>query len=128
MGLAITYMGYSHIMALPDRTPEMVELFWTYNTPNVVMMTVAWFLPMCRLRMDANGHMARLLANLTACGFGIYMIHYYFVYTGFCVGEWLGIPAPLRIPFSAVVILVCSWSIVAMLRHLMGKSARYLLG
>lgn len=128
VGLATTYMGYSHIMALPDRTPEMVELFWTYNTPNVVMMTVAWFLPTCRLRMDANGHMARLLANLTACGFGIYMIHYYFVYTGFCVGEWLGIPAPLRIPFSAVVILVCSWSIVAMLRHFMGKSARYLLG
>lgn len=127
-GLAITYTGYSHIMALPDRTPEMVELFWTYNTPNVVMMTLAWFLPICRLRMDAHGLMARLLANLTACGFGIYMIHYYFVYLGFRMGDWLGIPAPLRIPFSAAVILACSWSIVATVRHIMGRPSRYLLG
>lgn len=127
-GLAITYTGYSHIMALPDRTPEMVELFWTYNTPNVVMMTLAWFLPVCRLRMDAHGLMARLLANLTACGFGIYMIHYYFVYLGFRMGDWLGIPAPLRIPFSAAVILACSWSIVAAVRHIMGRKSRYLLG
>lgn len=128
VGTAITYMGYSHIMSLPDRTPEMVELFWTYNTPNVVMMTVAWFLVICRMRINAHGRMAALLANLTTCGFGIYMIHYYFVYLGFCMGEWLGIHTPLRIPFSAVVILACSWSIVAIARRLMGKSSRYMFG
>lgn len=127
-GMTVTYMGYSHIMALPNRTPEMVELFWTYNTPNVVMMTVAWFLPVCRMRIDAHGRAARMLANLTSCGFGIYMIHYYFVYLGFRTGEWLGIPTPLRIPFSAVVILACSWTIVAVARRVMGKSSRYLLG
>lgn len=127
-GLAITYAGYTHIMDMPERTPEMVELFWTYNTPNVVMMTVAWFLIVCRLRIDANGRVARWLASLTACGFGIYMIHYYFVYLGFCMGEWMGIPDALRIPFSALVILTCSWSIVAVARRLMGKASRYLLG
>lgn len=127
-GLAITYTGYSHIMDMPERTPEMVELFWTYNTPNVVMMTVAWFLIVCRLRIDANGRVARWLASLTACGFGIYMIHYYFVYLGFCMGEWMGIPNALRIPFSALVILTCSWSIVAVAHRFMGKASRYLLG
>lgn len=127
-GLAVTYMGYSHIMAMPDRTPEMVELFWTYNTPNVAAMTVAWFLPLYRLRIHPHGRVAGLLASLTACGFGIYMIHYYFVYLGFCTGRWLGVPAPLRIPFSAVVILTCSWSIVALVRRIMGRPAHYLLG
>lgn len=128
IGFTVTYGGYSHIMALPERTPEMVELFWTYNTPNVLIMTVAWFLPVFRLQINRNGLTARLLANLTACGFGIYMIHYYFVYTGFHIGQWLGIPAPLRIPFSAVVILGCSWSIVAVFQRLMGKPSRYLFG
>lgn len=127
-GLAITHAGYSHIMAMSERTPEMVELFWTYNTPNVVMMTVAWFLIVCRLRINANGRVARWLASLTTCGFGIYMIHYYFVYLGFCMGEWMGIPDALRIPFSALVILTCSWSIVAVARRLMGKASRYILG
>ncbi len=128
VGFVITFAGQSYIMALPDRTPEMVELFWTYNTPNVAMMTVAMFLLVCQPGINAQGRIARLLSNLTACGFGIYMIHYYFVYLGFCMGEWLGIPTPLRIPFSAVVILVCSWSIVAVLRRIIGKASRYLLG
>ncbi len=127
-GFAITYAGYSHIMALPDRTPEMVELFWTYNSPNVAMMTVAWFLLVCRIRINAQGRVARLLASLTACGFGIYMIHYFFVYLGFCAGEWLSIPTPLRIPLSAVVILACSWSIVAVAKRFLGKASRYILG
>ncbi len=128
IGYAITHSGYSHIMALPDRTPEMVELFWTYNTPNVAMMTAAWFLLLCRVRINPQSRAAHLLANLTTCGFGIYMIHYYFVYPGFCIGEWLGVPTPLRIPVSAVFILLCSWCIVAVAKRLMGKASRYVLG
>ncbi len=128
IGMSITYIGYSHVMAMPERTPEMVELFWTYNTPNVVMMTVAWFLLVCRIRIAADGYEARVLANLTACGFGIYMIHYFFVYLGFCMGDWMRVPTPLRIPFSAVVIFACSWTIVAVAHRLMGRASRYLFG
>ncbi len=128
IGAGITYTGYSHVMAQPSATPEMIELFWTYNSPNVAMMTIACFLLVCRVRIHPQGRTARLLANLTACGFGIYMIHYYFVYLGFCMGEWLHIPTPLRIPFSAVIILICSWGIVAVARPILGKSSRYILG
>ena len=28
-------------MALPTKAPEQIVLFWTYNTPNVAMMTMA---------------------------------------------------------------------------------------
>lgn len=128
IGMTITHFGYSHIMSLEDRTPEMVELFWTYNTPNVMMMSVAWFLLICRVRISPYGSAARLLANLTACGFGIFMIHYFFVYFGFIMGDWLHLPAPLRIPFSALIILACSWLIVAVVRRLMGSNSRYLMG
>ncbi len=128
IGAVITYIGYSYVMTLPSATPEMIELFWTYNSLNVVMMTVALFLVMCSVRINPKGRVANLLANLTTCGFGIYMIHYYFVYLGFCIGDWLHIPTPLRIPFSAVIILVCSWSIVAAARRILGKSFRYLFG
>ncbi|MGN0213538.1 MAG: acyltransferase [Muribaculaceae bacterium] len=129
IGMAVTYSGYSHVMSMPERTPEMVELFWTYNTPNVMMMTLAWFLTLSRVRISAESRVARLLANLTACGFGIYMIHYFFVYLGFSVGEWLRVPAALRIPVSAIIIFACSWLIVARVRIILGnKVSRYLLG
>ena len=127
-GYAITHLGYSHIMSLPEKTPEQIELFWTYCTPNVVMMTIAWFLIVCRVRVAEGSKVSRWLAHLTACGFGIYMIHYYFIFLGYDLGAWLCLPAPLRIPFSALVILACSWTAVAFIRKVTGKYSRYLVG
>lgn len=127
-GVLITYCGYSHIMGLPDKTPEQVELFFTYNTPNVAMMTIACFLMIYRTRIPSGSRTASILANLTACGFGIYMIHYFFVIAGHDLGAWLHIPAPLRIPFSALVILACSWTIVLLAKKVLGKYATYILG
>ena len=128
VGFLITYNGYSYIMELPDKTPEQVELFWTYNTPNVAMMTLACFLLVYHIRIASDSHIASWLSNLTTCGFGIYMIHYYFVCLGYDLGAWLHIPAPLRIPFSALVILGTSWSIVALVKKVLGKRSVYLLG
>ena len=127
-GFLITYNGYSYIMNLPDKTPEQVELFWTYNTPNVAMMTLACFLLVYRIRITADSRLAKWLAHLTTCGFGVYMIHYYFVCVGYDLGAWLHIPDPLRIPFSAIVILVCSWTIVSLAKKGLGKYSKYLLG
>ena len=127
-GFLITYSGYSYIMELPDKTPEQVELFWTYNTPNVAMMTLACFLLVYRIRIKADSRMAAWLGNLTTCGFGIYMIHYFFVCVGYDLGAWLHIPAPLCIPFSALVILACSWTIVYLVKKALGKRSVYLLG
>ena len=127
-GFLITYSGYSYIMELPEKTPELVELFWTYNTPNVAMMTLACFLLVYRIRIKADSRMAAWLSNLTTCGFGIYMIHYFFVCIGYDLGAWLHVPAPLRIPFSALVILVCSWMIVFLAKKALGKRSVYLLG
>ena len=128
VGFLITYSGYAYIMELPDKTPEQVELFWTYNTPNVAMMTIASFLLVYRIRISQDSRIASWLASLTTCGFGIYMIHYYFVCLGYDMGEWFHIPAPLRIPFSALIILAYSWVIVFFAKKALGKRSVYLLG
>ena len=127
-GYAITHWGYSHIMALPEKTPEQIELFWTYCTPNVVMMTEAWFLIIRRVEIPQKSKVPVWLANLTACGFGIYMVHYYFVFLGYDLGAMLHLPAPLRIPFSAIVILICSWLIVGLVHKAMGRYSKFLIG
>lgn len=128
VGYVITQWGYTHIMALPDKTPEMVELFWTYCSPNVLLMTVSMFLLMRHVRIPSDSAVARWLAHFTVCGFGVYMVHYYFVCVGYDLGHWLGVPTPLRIPFSALVILVCSWALVAVGRKCLGKYSRYVFG
>ena len=128
IGFIITYSGYSHIVGLPHKTNEQMELFWLYNTPNVVMMSLACFLLVCRVRIAKDSRMSLLHANLTKCGFGIYMIHYFFVYLGFRLGDVLAIPMPLRIPFSAIIILCCSWPIVAAGKRWMGSWSKYVFG
>ena len=128
VGFLITYTGYSYIMELPDKTPEQVELFWTYNTPNVAMMTIACFLLVCRIEINPDSRIASWLSNLTKCGFGIYMVHYFFTCVGYDLGAWLHIPVPLRIPFSALIILICSWVIVAPVKRLLGKRATIFIG
>ena len=56
------------------------------------------------------------------------MIHYFFVRLGYETGIWLHIPAALRIPFSALIILICSWAVVALVKRLMGRWATILMG
>lgn len=128
LGYYITHSGYSYIMDFPEKTPEQIELFWTYNTPNVLMMTLACFLMVSCIRIPSSSIAASWLSNLTTCGFGIYMIHYFFVRLGYNVGAWLCLPDFLRIPFSAIIILACSWSIVALVKKVLGKHSTILMG
>jgi surface polysaccharide O-acyltransferase-like enzyme len=92
------------------------------------MMSIAFFILIYRVKIAPDSRVALWLSSLTTCGFGIYMVHYFFTGLGHDLGEWMHIPAALRIPFSALVILACSWSIVALLKKALGKYSVYLLG
>lgn len=128
VGYIVSLSGYQYIMSLETQTPEQVELFWTYCTPNVAMMAVAWFVTLYAVVPKAEGWVARWLSNLTRCGFGMYMIHYFFIYLGFCVSNALELPSCLRIPCSALVILACAWSLTALAKRLTGDKSVWLLG
>ena len=69
-----------------------------------------------------------VLANLTTCGFGIYMVHYFFTGPGVVLMRALHVPGALQIPAAAVVAFAISWLIVASIYRLMGKNARYVVG
>ena len=127
-GFTITYLGYGYIMSLPEKTPEQIELFWTYNTPNVALMSMDWFLLLKHVRVSAESRAGKMLDNLAFCGFGIYMIHYFFVGLAYGVITGLSLPTPLLIPAAAVLIFVLSWSIVYIVKRYTGKAARYVMG
>lgn len=127
-GFLVTYLGYGYIMSLPDKTPEMIELFWTYNTVNVACMSAAWFLLLKHVSLPAESRAGRMLANLTFCGFGIYMVHYFFVGLCYLIIQALALPVCLRIPASALLIFAFSWSLVSVVKKVMGRRAVYLMG
>lgn len=128
VGFAITYFGYGYIMSLPEKTPEQIELFWTYNSINVALMSAAWFLVLKHISFPLESRTAGWLSNLAFCGFGIYMVHYYLVGLAHEVITHFGLPAPLQIPAAAVIIFTLSWSIVALVKKYLGKAAVYIMG
>ena len=83
-------------------------------------MTLSWFLLVHKVR-SLPARLGALLANLTKCGLGVYMIHYFVVGLGYRLVDVLAVPVPLRIPVAAVFVPVihpddctgcglCTWS------------------
>lgn len=127
VGYVVTFFGFRYITALPEYTDEMLELFFTYCSLNVVMMTI----PVFMLAKKANfrsERMKKALANLTLCGFGIYMIHYFFTGPSVVLMRAIGVPVPIQIPLASVVAFGVSWFIVWAVYRWMGKKAKYVMG
>ena len=127
IGYVVTFFGFRYVTALPEYSEELLELFFTYCSLNVVMMTVPVFLLMKKVDVRSE-KIKSLLANLTTCGFGIYMVHYFFTGPGVVLMRALHVPVALQIPAAAVVAFAISWLIVASIYRLIGRNARYVVG
>ena len=125
VGFIVTLVGFRHMISDPDVTEEGMELFFTYCSPNVVMMTIPVF--MIARYINVNSEMIRrALANLTFCGFGIYCVHYFFVGPSYLLVKFIGVPLSLIVPASTIIAFVCSWCTVYLLSKL--PKSKYIIG
>ena len=126
VGYAVTFLGFRHITALPEYTDEMLELFFTYCSLNVVMMTIPVFMLEKKVKVNSE-RMKKALANLTVCGFGIYMIHYFFTGPSVVLMRAINMPIGLQIPVAAILAFAVSWGLVWLI-YRAGKVAKYIVG
>ena len=126
VGYAVTFLGFRHITALPEYTDEMLELFFTYCSLNVVMMTIPVFMLAKKVKVNSE-RMKKALANLTVCGFGIYMIHYFFTGPSVVLMRAIDMPIGLQIPVAAILAFAVSWGLVWLI-YRAGKVAKYIVG
>jgi len=101
------------------------ELCLLFCSPNVALMVMA-FLFVFRKFGAAPLRVRALLANMTACGFGIYLVHYFFVGPSSMLMNALGVPLQLVVPASALLAFPSAWLAVAVLRRL--APAKWFLG
>lgn len=127
VGYAVTFFGFRHMTAISDCTAEELELFFTYCSPNVVMMTISVFMLCKKANFQSEG-VKKTLANLTLCGFGVYMIHYFFTGPSVILMRALNVPIGLQIPCAAVVAFGVSWFLVAMSYRCFGKKTKWVMG
>lgn len=127
IGYAVTFFGFRYITALPEYSDEMLELFFTYCSLNVVMMTIPVFMLCKKVNFRSEG-IKKALANLTLCGFGIYMIHYFFTGPSVLLVRTLGVPLGIQIPVVSVMAFGVSWLIVWAVYRVLGKKAKWIMG
>ena len=127
VGYYITYTGFSTTASNPNATETEMELFFTFCSPNVLLMTLATSLLLQKV-VITNSTVIKVLANMTQCGFGIYMVHYFVVGPFFLLIGPSSLPIPLQVPLMAICIFLCSWAFTALIYKLMPRKAVWFMG
>lgn len=127
VGYYITYTGFSTTASNPNATETEMELFFTFCSPNVLLMTLTTFLLLQKV-VITNSTVIKVLANMTQCGFGIYMVHYFVVGLFFLLIGPSSLPIPLQVPLMAICIFLCSWAFTALIYKLMPRKAVWFMG
>lgn len=78
IGYCITFLGFKSITAIPGQPAELVELFFTYCSPNVLLMTLPIFLVIKKNHLKSVT-IRRFAINISTCTLGIWMSHYLFL-------------------------------------------------
>lgn len=127
VGYFVTFTGFSAAAANVNATEADMELYFTFCSPNVALMTIAVFLLLQKVVIH-NGRVIKVLSNLTKCGFGIYMVHYFLVGPAFLLIGDLHLPIPLQVPVMATFIFLCSWLFTWLMYRVLGERARWIMG
>lgn len=127
IGYAITYSGFSASAADPAATEADMELFFMFCSPNVALMTAAAFLLLQKVRVHSPV-VVRWLANVTKYGFGLYIVHYFFVGPAFLFIRQFDLPIPLQVPVMAVMIFLASWGFTWLMYRIFKEKAKWFMG
>ena len=127
IGYIATYIGFKSMTANPNCTEQEMELFFLYCSPNVVLMTIAVFLLVRQVRLSSP-KLISTFANITKCGLGIYLVHYFVVGLGYGIANVLSIPISVKIPITAVIAFLISWAFVALCYKVMPKASKWIFG
>ena len=127
IGYIATYIGFKSMTANPNCTEQEMELFFLYCSPNVVLMTIAVFLLVRQVRLSSP-KLISTFANITKCGLGIYLVHYFVVGLGYGIANVLSIPISVKIPITAVIAFLISWAFVALCYKAMPKASKWIFG
>lgn len=126
-GYIVTYCGFKSMTANPNCTEQEMELFFLYCSPNVLLMTIALFMLVRKIKVNSQIAI-KSLRNITKCGLGIYLVHYFVVGLGYTIVKTLTIPVSIRIPITAIIVFFISWCFVAIMFKLLPKSSKWIFG
>ena len=126
IGYAITLIGFKNATAVVGQSDAMVELFFTFCSPNVALMSFAIFI-VCQDVTIRNEKISRLITQFSICTFGIWMCHYFFVGPVYLMVRGLDAPVLLKVFMENILVLAISFAVVYCIRS-MGSFGKKIMG
>ena len=128
-GYIVTYTGFSTLASQYsyEEAPELLEMFWQFCSPNVVLMALGMFLAVQRVKVTSP-RLQNILAQTTKCSFGAYLMHYIFLGPVIIALQPLGLPTPLCVVMTVVIVFALCWSVTAAIYKFAPRVARYIVG
>ncbi len=127
VGYVVTVQGFAHSLRIPNVTEAQVELFFTYCSPNVVLLTVGMFMIIKKASEYLScACLMRPLQSLSRLSFGIYLSHYVILGPIYHMAfEW-NMSSPVKMTIASFIALAINWLLVYLLSKL--PRARYIIG
>ena len=128
-GYIITYTGFATLISKYSyaEQPDLLEMFWQFCSPNVVLMALGMFLAVQRVKIHSE-KAQRVLSHITKCSFGAYLMHYIFIGPIVIMLQPLGLPTPLCVVLTVVCVFLICWALTATIYRLAPRVARYIVG
>ncbi len=120
IGYLVTFIGFKDITAVPGQPAALVELFYTYCSPNVALMTIPIAMIAQKLKYN-NPTVNKALKSISLCTFGIWMSHYIFLGPIYNLVDSMNIHVMAKMVVSSFVLLGVNWAFVALVL----KSKKY---
>lgn len=126
IGYCITFLGFKSITAIPGQPAELVELFFTYCSPNVLLMMLPIFLVIKKNHFKSVT-IRRFAINISTCTLGIWMSHYLFLGPCYMLVEFLPLHTMLKMIVCTILLLSITWGFVYVIRK-SGKIGKWIMG
>lgn len=126
IGYCVTFFGFKSITAIPGQSVELVELFFTYCSPNVLMMALPIFLIIKKIQFNSVV-IKRFSVGVSTCAFGIWMSHYLFLGPCYMLVESLSMHTMVKMVVCSILLLSVTWCFVYLIRKT-GKIGRWIMG
>ena len=126
IGYCITFFGFKSITAVPGQPVELVELFFTYCSPNVLMMTLPIFFVVRKIQFGSVA-VRRFTVSISTCTFGIWMSHYLFLGPCYMLVESLPLHTMVKMMLCTVLLLSVTWGFVYIVRK-SGNIGKWIMG
>ncbi len=128
-GYVITYTGFTTIMAQYsyEQAPDLIEMFWQFCSPNVVLMAIGLFLIAQRVKIRSK-RWQRILQSTTRCSFGAYLMHYIFIGPVIIMLSPLGLPTPVCVILTVAIVFAICWACTWAIYRFAPRIAKYIVG